>query len=367
MLLIGLALPAAAQAADYAPVDRAGPPLTVAQAKLDASLVCTGNVAGASRAPVLLVPATGVNPQANYSWNWEPALTALGIPWCTVELPGNSMDDIQVAGEYVVNAIRKVYALAGRKIAVMGHSQGGMIPRWAYRFWPDTRAMVDDEIGLAGSNHGSDANPDPTCIPDCSAAFQQQHKSSKFLAALNSGQETFPGISYTEIYSHFDEVVTPNADDTGSSSLHGGGGQITNVATQDVCPLDLNEHLQVGTIDPVAYALAIDALSHPGPADVATVQGTSGTLCLQLLMPGVNPVTAVTDEASAAAVLAASILSYPKVPEEPPLACYVFAAGCQGTSSAAEVNGSKKSCHKKKKHGRHQKSKSCKRKPGKHL
>ena len=44
---------------------------------------------------------------------------------------------------------------------------------------------------------------------------------------------------------------------------------ITNIATQAVCPGDAYEHLTIGTIDPVAYALAVDALTHPGPADPA--------------------------------------------------------------------------------------------------
>lgn len=30
-----------------------------------------------------------------------------------------------------------------------------MVPRWALRFWPDTRAMVDDVIGLDPSHHGT--------------------------------------------------------------------------------------------------------------------------------------------------------------------------------------------------------------------
>jgi hypothetical protein len=323
LIVLAAVAPATARA-DFAPVDRQGPPLSVPQAALDASLTCTGNLAGATRAPVLLVPATGVNPHANYSWNWEPALSALGIPWCTVELPGNSMGDIQVAGEYIVHAIREMHAEAGRKIAIIGHSQGGMVPRWAFRFWPDTRAMVDDEIGLAGSNHGTIAAI-PICRPGCSPAFQQQRSDSEFTKALNSGQETFPGISYTEVYTHTDWVVVPNLDSSGSSSLHGGGGEITNVAVQDICPLDVNEHLLVGTIDPVAYALAIDALNHPGPADPSRI---APGVCFQGLMPGINRLTFATDLASAAAVLGTTIAAYPHVSSEPALACYVFAAGC---------------------------------------
>jgi hypothetical protein len=359
-LIVLAAIAPASASADFAPVDKPGPPLSVPQAALDASMTCTGNVAGATRAPVLLVPATAVNPHANYSWNWEPALNALNIPWCTVELPGNSMGDIQVAGEYVVHAIRKMYAVAGRKIAIIGHSQGGMLPRWALRFWPDTRGMVDDQIGFAGSNHGTVVAA-PVCLPGCSPAFQQQRSDSEFTKALNSGQETFPGISYTEVYTHTDWVVVPNLDSSGSSSLHGGGGDISNVAVQDICPLDLNEHLLLGTIDPVAYALAIDALTHPGPANPSRV---AAGVCLQGLMPGVNPLTFATDLASAATVLATTIATYPHVSSEPPLACYVLAAGCPGATGAT-AGKHVKSCRKaKKRRGRAltNKRKRCKRK-----
>jgi hypothetical protein len=288
-------------------------------------------------------------------------LNALNIPWCTVELPGNSMGDIQVAGEYVVHAIRKMHAEAGRKIAIIGHSQGGMLPRWALRFWPDTRAMVDDQIGFAGSNHGTIAAI-PICLPGCSPAFQQQRSDSEFTKALNSGQETFTGISYTEVYTHTDWVVVPNFDSSGSSSLHGGGGEISNVAVQDMCPLDVNEHLLLGTIDPVAYALAVDALDHPGPAVPSRVAADPHFSCLALLMPGINPLTFATDLADAAAVLGTTIATYPHVSSEPPLACYVFATGCSGassTSAASGVAGVRKACNKKKR-GAHRKRKRCK-------
>jgi Putative serine esterase (DUF676) len=321
-----LLLPASAAAITYAPVDQPGPPLSVSQDKLNASLECPSNLAGAARAPVLLVPGTGSNPQHNFSWNWEPALDSLGIPWCAVTLPGNALGDIQVAGEYVVNAIRTMHQRAGRRISIIGHSQGGMIPRWALRFWPDTRAMVDDQIGFAPSNHGT-TGADPLCTLSCAAADWQQRDIAEFIKALNSYQETFPGISYTEIYSHFDEIVTPNSDDTGSSSLHGGGGEITNEAIQDLCPLDSSEHLAIGTQDNVAYDLAIDALEHPGPADPARAKASDAGMCTPLkLMPGINPLTYPTDLASAAADLALNTATAPQINAEPPLACYVTAS-----------------------------------------
>jgi pimeloyl-ACP methyl ester carboxylesterase len=350
--LVGvLAVPATAGAITYAPVDQPGPTLSVPQAQLESSMQCTDNLASTTKTPVLLVHGTGSNPPHNFGWNWEPALGDLGIPWCTVALPGNGLLDVQDAGEYVVNAIRTMYATAGRKISIIGHSQGGMLPRWALRFWPDTRAMVDDDIGFAPSNHGT-TGAETVCQIPCAAADWQQSDKSQFIAALNSYQETFPGISYTEVYSHFDEIVTPNSDDTGSSSVHGGGGAITNVAIQDVCPADASEHLAIGTQDYVAYDLAIDALEHPGPADTARAQANDPTICTPLkLMPGIDPVTYPTDLAASAADLATNTASAPTVPAEPPLRCYVTATCPPSGGVAGTQSKNKAKCKRKRKRG----------------
>jgi hypothetical protein len=322
-----------ASTAPYAPLNRPGPPLTVPQSQLRASLKCTAGVLRARREPVLLNPATGVTPDQNYSWNWEPALTALGIPWCAYTAPYRTLGDVQVSGQYLVYAIRTMHAMARRRIEILGHSQGGMSMRWPLRFWPDTRRMVDDVIGLAGTNHGTTALG--ACPAGCPPADWQQGASSHFIAALNSGTETFAGISYTEIYSHTDEVVMPNANDHGTSSLHTGRGEITNVATQDICPGDVDEHLTIGTIDPVAYALALDALTHSGPADPARIPKS---VCTQLDMPGVNPLSANTYLQLLAAqpgllavdVGGVNVVGAPEVKSEPPLPCYVFAS-CPST------------------------------------
>lgn len=286
----------------------------------------------AATEPVLLNPATGVTPDENYSWNWEPALTKLGIPWCTYTAPYHTLGDIQISGEYLVYAIRTMYALAGRRIAVMGHSQGGMSMRWPLRFWPDTRRMVEDVIGFSGSNHGTTVLGS-ACDGGCPPADWQQGYESNFIRALNSDAETFPGISYTEVYTHTDEVVQPATNNqTASAALHTGGGAITNIATQDICPLDRYEHLTIGTIDPAAYALAVDALTHPGPADPARI---GGAVCSQLYMPGVNPLDANTylqtleslpTLASVTVGPTATLTAgAPVVKAEPPLDCYVLA------------------------------------------
>jgi hypothetical protein len=328
---------APAPAATYAPLDRTGPALTVPAAELAASLTCSGDPATGPE-PVLLSPATGVTPEQNYSWNYARAFTAQGRYWCWVTMPDRTLQDIQRSGEFLVHAIRTMHAAAGRRIAVLGHSQGGMSMRWALRFWPDTRAMVDDVIGIAGSNHGTEG---VSCgggfRTSCPPAVWQQGADAKFIEALNSGAETFAGVSYTEIYSHTDEVVTPNTTPANSSSsLRTGAGEITNVATQQVCPLDVYEHLTVGTIDPVAYALVMDALGHRGPADPSRI---GRAVCLRLVAPYAD----VTNIGTGLQVLGAApglltvslpvnLVGAPMVAAEPPLRCYVYAGGCPAGS-----------------------------------
>jgi hypothetical protein len=325
----------AASTGQYAPLNRPGPALSVPHAKLAAALTCHGTLHDAKLEPVLLNPATGVTATQNYSWNYERAFTAQHRPWCQVTMPYSTLGDIQTAGEYLVYSIRTMHARAGERIAVLGHSQGGMSMRWALRFWPDTRSMVDDVIGMAGSNHGTTVQTG--CVPNqtkCPPAVWQQGATAKFIAALNSGTETFSAISYTEIFTHTDEVVQPNSTDaTSSSALHTGAGQITNVSTQDICPADLNEHLNVGTIDPAAYALVVDALDHAGPAKPSRIDPA---VCQQVYQPGVDPSNVAMYEQilEAAPGLGAVGTPYvnavgaPEVSAEPKLRCYVLASGC---------------------------------------
>src|SRR3954470_10506384 len=122
-----------------------GPPLDVPAAALAAALQCHGDLA-AGPTPVLLVPGTTLTAEVNYSWNYEPAFTRAGRAWCAVTVPNHGMSDVQVADEYIAGALRTMYGRAGRKVSVLGYSQGGMTPRGALKWWPDTRAMVDDVV-----------------------------------------------------------------------------------------------------------------------------------------------------------------------------------------------------------------------------
>ena len=280
---------------------------------------------------MLLIPGTTVDPSEAYSWNYEKAFAAQGIPYCAVTVPNHTDGDIQVAAEYVVHAVRYMRATSRHQVVMFGWSQGAStLPRWALRFWPDIRPMVASLVGLAPLNYTGSIVATAACAGgSCVPAAWQQAVGSQFMAALDSDQVTFPNIAYTVIYTRTDDVVTPNV--TGALSILPAGPNVTNVAIQSVCPTDLSDHLTL-IASPAAYAVAINAIDHPGhPADLAEVHPSEP--CLPGTEPGVDPSDFAGEEAHIVADVGPRLLEG-IVDREPPLACYVTAS-CPVASSTA--------------------------------
>lgn len=269
---------------------------------------------------MLLVPGTTQSPEANFDWNYEKAFSAEGRSWCAVRLPKLAMGDIATSAEYVVNGIRTMNAKAGRTISVVGFSQGGMVPRWALKYFPDTRAKVDDLVGIDPSNHGTlDAYAVCALPGGCAPALWQQQSGSTFLKALNQGQETYAGISYTQVYTATDEIVVPNVGPAASSALRTGPGERSNVLVQSICPVHVSEHLTMGTSDPVGYALVQDALTHTGPGQASRI---SRSVCLKAFMPAVNAATFAVNFPRTLALAGEQILIAKRASAEPALPAY---------------------------------------------
>jgi triacylglycerol lipase len=261
-----------------------GPSLETEEATLRAALICPESFSNAQHEPVLLVHGTFVNSEINWSWGFKPSLVAAGYDVCTVDLPNNGLDDIQMSAEYVVFAVRHMTAQSGRQVDVLGVSQGGIEPRWAVKWWPDVQASIDDLVMLATPNHGTYAQPTGL---SCFASCWQMGGGSRFMSALNATDETPGTVSYTSIYTMFDELVQPNA----TSMLDGA----RNILIQDVCALRPVDHALISG-DAVSYALAIDAFSNPGPADPARFNPAT---CFQAATPatdGAAGISAVTNE-----------------------------------------------------------------------
>ncbi|GHF39707.1 lipase [Streptomyces mashuensis] len=160
-----------------------------------------------------------------------------------------------------VEAVRG--ATGAAKVDIVGHSQGGMMPRYYVKFLGGAD-KVDDLVGIVPSNHGT---KNPLAIPAgytvCPSCLDQRW-GSDLLAKLNAGDETPAGPDYTVITTRHDEVVIPYT----SALLGGPAEHLTNVVLQDACPLDLFMHDQA-TKDPVVAQWVLNALAHEGPADPA--------------------------------------------------------------------------------------------------
>ena len=210
-----------------------------------------------ARGVVLLVPGTGSTPDESYSWGYERALAADGFATCTVALPETGLGSFTTAAERVRRAIHVTHRIAGRRIAVIGHSQGAALPVWAVKFWKGSARRVTDVVGLAGPFNGTRFANTLCASGQCAPLAWQLRQGAKHVAALR-GAPTPKRVAVTSIYSRYDEIVTPAED---ASPLPGAA----NFLLQDICAHDPSEHgLILG--DPVAYALALDAITHRGPA-----------------------------------------------------------------------------------------------------
>lgn len=288
-----------------------GPALQLDEATLASALVCPASFA-AAHDPVLMIHGTGSTAENDWSWSYVPALGALGFDVCTVDLPYGAQGEIQQASEYVVYALRHMAARSGRRLTVIGYSQGALEARWAIRWWPDIRASVARYISLAGVQHGAPVS-DIACAVPCTAAAAQMRPGSQFLAVLNGGDPTPGALPYTSLWSETDTTAQPP-----TSILEGA----ESVSLQSLCPGRSVSHTDI-LGDAVAFALVVDALTHAGPANAARIDPAA---CGITVAPGMDQARAASREARGLPLFAWYSVVAPKVIAEPPLAAYAQGA-----------------------------------------
>ncbi|MFP5299564.1 MAG: lipase family alpha/beta hydrolase, partial [Actinomycetota bacterium] len=208
----------------------------------------------------------------NFGWNLWRGLLSERSAVCTIDLPNAALTDIQIGAEWVALASQIIYEGTGEDVDIIGHSQGGLVPRWAIKYFSPGRFEVDDYIGLASPNHG-------TLVADsfvfgCFESCWQMKTTSMFLEALNSGDETPFATDYTSIYSASDELVQP----IGTQDLDGG----TNILLQDICPGRPVDHVGIAA-DNLTWRLILDALKNEGAADPSSLPDD---ICTTGQMPG---------------------------------------------------------------------------------
>jgi pimeloyl-ACP methyl ester carboxylesterase len=240
--------------------------------------------------PVVLVHGTFEN--ANDNWRAAaPLLADHGYCVFTFNYGGNTpAAAVQGTGKIVPSAhvlagfVSKVLAATGAaKVDIVGHSQGGMMPRYYLNFLGGA-GRVARLVALAPSNYGTTIDGVTSLSKqlgllaplnlllniDCPACVQQE-VGSPFLAKLNA-RPTVPGVRYTVIESKDDEVVTPYTD-----AFLPAAGNVTNITVNKQCPRDQSDHLEI-SYDPVALADVLNALdpAHQVPVPCVTVLPVTG-------------------------------------------------------------------------------------------
>jgi triacylglycerol esterase/lipase EstA (alpha/beta hydrolase family) len=237
--------------------------------------------------PVVLVHGTF----ADMSDSWQ-ALSPLlkNNSYCVFALNYGSYAGSGAIGVYGVGEIRnsaqelsafvdKVLAATGAgEVDMVGHSQGGMMPRYYLKFLSGAE-KVHTLVGLSPSNHGTTLDgiavlagffPGATQFTGILCpACEEQIVGSAFLAELNAGGDTVPGVEYTVIQTRYDQVVTPYT----SAFLSGAN----NILLQNQCVLDLGDHLSM-PYDHIADADVLTALdpAHPRHPLCTPILPTSG-------------------------------------------------------------------------------------------
>lgn len=264
-LLTALLLGTTAAVVPPAQADTVLPPLpTAPEGDLPGTNVWTCRPTAARPTPVILVHGT-FGDRRHLFEQLAKAIKARGFCVYALDYGNRATGDIAESARQLKAFVGKVRASTGAaKVSMVGHSQGGMMPRYYIKFLGGA-PYVDDLVGIAPSHHGTRAvpamNPFADIVPGVfCVSCQQQAWGSTFLARLNAGDETPGLVSYTQITTRYDTVVVPHI-----SGYLAAGPRTTNLTIQDKCPGALVEHVLVPR-HRATVALTLDALVRSGPA-----------------------------------------------------------------------------------------------------
>ncbi len=243
-----------------------------------------------SRHPRPVVLAHGTAGNKNTNWQTYAPLLAnngycvfsltygvtAGTPKGVDQLGG--MDKMETSALQLKTFVNKVRRSTGAtQVDILGHSQGTLMPNYYAKFLGGA-PYIHSYVSLAplwhGTGQGSQSQlsqsmsvfapaSSPAETPVC-AACGQMSTGSAFMQKMRKGGVAVRGISYTNIVTKYDELVTPY-----TSGIENG---MRNITVQDKCSTDYTEHFEIAA-DPVAAGYVLNALdpAHPRPVPCKVV------------------------------------------------------------------------------------------------
>jgi hypothetical protein len=186
-------------------------------------------------------------------------------------------------------------------VSVISWSQGGLDTQWALKYWPSTRNITSDLIAISPDFHGTilasfscPGNVSTTCTP----SIIQQEYNSNYVTTLRSNGGDSAYIPTTTVYSGTDEIVVPQSGTGASAFINDARGVgVSNTQVQVACPLlpAGGAYTHEGVLyNPLSFALAVDALTNPGPGSLSRIDLAS--VCSQPVAPGLTAQDVVLTE-----------------------------------------------------------------------
>lgn len=219
--------------------------------------------------PVILVHGTDATAYSDWA-GFAPILKAAGF--CVFALNYGTSPDGTTNGYGVIedsaaqlsSMTQSVLDSTGAAaVDIVGYSQGAAVSRYYVNRLGGAR-VVDRWVGIASPTYGGTlygmapviaAVPGGTSLMahEFGPALVQLMQGSEFLAGLNDGGDTVPGVEYTSIATRVDEVIQPY-----TNALFRDPGA-RNIVVQEVCPDNKVAHFAF-TYDPTALQFALNAL-----------------------------------------------------------------------------------------------------------
>ncbi|TGD89401.1 lipase [Mycolicibacterium sp. CH28] len=244
--------------------------------------------------PVVLMHGTAGGAQTNWG-AYVPLLVQQGFspftltfgavttaPWPLSALGGMAPIE-DSAAQFGALVDRVLNATGAKKVDVVGHSQGTIVPDYYAKFlggadkigtyvslaplWQGTEVFTNKLVGPVEFHVALDATHHVHF-----ASAKQMIRGSDFITKLNSGGGPYvPGIHYVNISTRHDEFVRPYT----SGQVPGGlGDDVINIVVQDTCDRDFSDHLAIAGSRRAA-TMVLNALD--GSADPA--HGPRGVPC----------------------------------------------------------------------------------------
>lgn len=196
----------------------------------------------------------------------------------------NRMEDSALEVKAFVARVLK--ATGARKVDILGHSEGTVVPNYYAKFlggstkirryvslapiWHGTSPAGLDTISELGTPFGVTPVIGQALEPWFASGPQLLAHSAFWKKMRSGGTPVVPGIEYTNIVTKYDELVQPY-----TSGIQAG---MRNYVLQDFCNIDFAEHFQIAA-DPVAARIVLNALdpAHRRPVPCRLVLPFVGT------------------------------------------------------------------------------------------